>query len=463
MNTEQRVRAALRDLVDAVPVVPPPPAAVRARAQGHQRGRRSDRAPVRGIGRRLVPVLAAVGVVVAVATVGLLPRWAATPGPSGPGGEAVTGPVIPDRFAGTTSRTASVEVAPPGAAVAVFFYGTARTVDTPVVVGVDGRTYRDVDDFSRLTNAGGDPVLLAPDGSALAGGGGSFLDLTTGELTVRPVLPGDTLNDGWKPTLPLAWSPDGRWLAYGQVPVRDVPRTSLAADEDRTGVALLDLDTGEVTFVNTGRGDGQLRAAFSPDSSELAVSTYDPDDGAVIRIFDLSGGLVRELTPPAGHLLAPYGTAWSPDGSLLLVQDPQRPRRLAFVDASGTGAAVPDPVTVDQPYGVEPVGWRGPETLLLAAYRKPVGANAAPAGLGRLVEVPVAGGASRVVSVFPDGEHDRVRDVRVASGLLPLAEFRDAGRPEHGPVPADEWIPRVVGGALALAALLLAGLLLRRW
>src|SRR5690606_9200353 len=182
-----------------------------------------------------------------VAAVTLLPHWATSPEPSGLGGEVVPRPVLPDRFAGTTSRTASVEAAPPGPATAVFFYGTAATVDMPVVVGVDGRTYRELDDFSRLTNAGQDPVLLAPDGSALAGGGGAFLDLMTGELTVRPVLPGDTLHDGWKPTLPLAWSPDGRWVAYGQFPVGYLRRTPLARDGDRTGVALLDLDTGGVT------------------------------------------------------------------------------------------------------------------------------------------------------------------------------------------------------------------------
>src|SRR5690606_23246946 len=126
--------------------------------------------------------------------------------------------------------------------------------------------------FSRLTNAGGDPVLLAPDGSALAGGGGSFLDLTTGELTVRPVLPGDS-PASWKPTAPLAWSPDGRWLAYGRIPT---------PTEDRTDLALLDLDTGDVTIMTTGHGGGQLRVAFSPDSSELAVSAYAPDGGAAI-------------------------------------------------------------------------------------------------------------------------------------------------------------------------------------
>ncbi|HLV58547.1 MAG TPA: hypothetical protein VKY81_06720 [Natronosporangium sp.] len=457
MNTEQRVRAALRDLVDAVPVAPPPPAAVRSRAQRYERGSGADRARVRGAGHRLAPVLAAAGlmlVVAAVAAVGLLPRWAISPEPSSLRGGGVAGPVLPDRFAGRTPGTASVEAAPPGPAIAVFDHATAGTVDIPVVVGVDGRTYREVGDVSRLTNAGDDPVLLAPDGSALAGGGGSFLDLTTGELTVRPVLPGDTLRDGWKPTVPLAWSPDGRWLAYGRIPV---------PEGDRTDLALLDLDTGEVTFVTTGRGDGPPRVAFSPDSSELAVSTGVADGGAAIRIFDLAGDLVRELSPPAGHLLAPNGTAWSPDGALLLVQDPQRPRRLAFVDASGTGAAVPGPVTVDQPYGVEPVGWRGPETLLLAAYREPGSASGVPRSLARLVEVPVAGGASRVVSVFPHGERDHVEDVRLASGLLPLAEIRDAGRLDHGPVPAEYWIPRVAGGAMALVAALLAGLLVRRW
>src|SRR5690606_4125657 len=171
------------------------------------------------------------------------------------------------------------------------------------------------------------------------------------------------------------------------------------------------------------RGDGPPRVAFSPDSSELAVSTGVADGGAAIRIFDLAGDLVRELSPPAGHLLAPNGTAWSPDGALLLVQDPQRPRRLAFVDASGTGAAVPGPVTVDQPYGVEPVGWRGPETLLLAAYREPGSASGVPRSLARLVEVPVAGVACRVLGWFPHREHNRTGDDRVAAGFTTTAQY----------------------------------------
>ena len=439
MNIEQRVRAALRDLADAVPVAPPPAGTVRTRA---------DSPPSRASGRWLAPALAAGAVIAVLAAVAVAPGWLTLPGPTGTGDGSVERPSLPERFADWTSRTATVADAPPGPVIAVYRHGTADTVNLPVLVAADGRTYRHLGDpYSRMTNAGGDPLLLAPDGTRLAGGGGSLLDLTTGQLTIRPVLPGDALSS-WQPTVPLAWSRDGRWLAYGRIEAGRVP---VVPDRpgDRTGLALLDLVTGRVGVMNTGDGLYQ-QVAFSPDGTELAVSLeVDGEDRArtVVRVFNRSGTLLRELEPPTGHLLTPYGTAWSPDGTLLVVQDPQRPQRFTFLDATGTGTAVPAPVTVEHPGGVELVGWQSTDTLLVAADRD-------TGSLGWLIEVPVAGGAARVVDEFPDGEHDRIADLRLAAGLLAVAEIRDTGSPQHGPLPPEQRI----GLTVIVAAVVLGGL-----
>jgi hypothetical protein len=199
-------------------------------------------------------------------------------------------PVLPARLHGGSWRTASVAEAPPGAAIAVFTHATTRTISQPVVVAADGRTYRDLDgaDYALLSGAGAVALLLSPDGTRVAGVAGRVLDLGTGRLQRYPLLPGDT-EQSWAASVPLSWSPDGRWLAFA-VAASDVSRPPGSAGQGG-GLALLDLDTGRVSVVDTNAG-GYQQVAFAPDGTEFAVSVSDeagPQPQTVVTVFDVTG------------------------------------------------------------------------------------------------------------------------------------------------------------------------------
>jgi Tol biopolymer transport system component len=459
------VRAGLRDLMESVPVTPPPAAVLRRRAAGRVEGR-----PVWRRAGGLVPSLAAAAVA-AVLLVAVVPGWLPSPVTVEPA-DTVDQPVLPERFAGKIWRTASVIDAPPGPAIATFVHGTDWRGADLVIVGADGASYRRLSlvDLVGLSTSRGHDVrdpLLSPDGTRLAGSSGYVIDLTTMTGQWYPILPSDT-RSSWGANPLLAWSPDGRRLAYS-VGSGQMPRPA-GSDDGGEGVALLDLVTGDIQFIHTG-GAGP-RVAFSPDGTEIAVSTalegsglprefarhIDADPGgSTIMIFGLDGQPRRELSAPSGTVLVPHG-GWSPDGTLLVVQGwgTVSSTNFSFVDPTGSGAPVPAPVGVDYPSLVEMVGWRGPDTLLVAVHR-------GHGYLRWLLEVPVDGGASRVrdhtVSEFMVDDQDRVADLRLASGLLADAEIRDPGRPQHGPLP----VAARANLAGAAALLLVVGGFIVRW
>jgi dipeptidyl aminopeptidase/acylaminoacyl peptidase len=408
MSTDQdrRVQAAVRDLADAVPVVPPSPTVLRARVPARPGGSGLAGA------RWLTPALAAAAVLVLAApavVVGWF--WQTAPPTPATAGER---PVLPEDFAEPSWLTASVVDHPPGPASATFTTG-----DELVVVGVDGRTYRQLDLTALYEVTDGralrvrDPVL-SPDGSRLAGVGGFVIDLTRGSGGWFPVVAGDT-EVSYSAAPFAAWSTDSRWAAYTAYPDR---------------VVLLDVNSGERRILETGGDIDQL--AFSPDGREVAVAT-----GGEIVIFDLSGNRRRELDLAATQQLA-GGTAWSPDGRYLAVQEPTAGwgTRFSFLDATGSGAPVPAPVELALPRVL--LGWRSPGVVL-------VGHAEWAGGPTSIAEVPLDGSPDQQVSWPPAG----VANLHLASGLLAEVEIRDAGPPRWGPLPAS----------LRTAAVVLAGAL----
>ncbi len=444
MSTERRVRAAVRHLVDTVPVAIPAASAVRGRAER----RRAPAGP-----RRAVPVLAAAAVLVVLAGVAVAPAWLARSAPQA-AGSTDGPPVLPVEFASASWRTASVADAPPGPAIAAYtaVRGQQPASGQMVVVGIDGRTYRVVDGdlHAALTDHGRQAPLLSPDGTRIAGVSRHVLDLTTGKLTRHPV-PDDGVRAADAPA--LAWSPDSRQVAYPLEPDM-VPRPPDSARRGY-GLALLDTTTGGVEVIDTDAAPGQ-RVAFSPDGTEVAVSTFVDRDGQrdrVVMVFDRSGTLLRTLDPPRLSRLAEHGTAWSPDGAFLAVAGPDR--SFGVVDATGSGAPVPGPSRVDHPSMVQFQGWRGPDEMLIGVYRGPM-------VLRWMLEVPPDGAALRGVrehTISEFGVDDRdggAADLRLASGLLAEAEVREAGRPRHGPLPGWAWVGLLVATA-GLATVVLAG------
>jgi hypothetical protein len=406
MRTDVRTR--LREYVGGLAVPGPDIDAVVAAAGQPPRGE-LGRDPARPTRPWLVPVLAAVAVVVVVFSVGVAP---ALPGPDHqPGAGSAS---LPDRIAGYSYLTGSVSSDPPGRAVALYQHGVGvELFDFPqaLVLSADDDVYRRVDvaeaRSAELDQGDPAPMRLSPDGSRVAigsnGGAGDLavVDLVTGEVTSLPARLGASV-------VPLTFSPDGRHVIALES-VGDV--NPLSGSPTAAAMARFDLNTGEVTRYPT-----LVRvtaAAFSPDGRELAVQNgslvvVDPDTGVVRRILAESGLPLRS------------GAAWSPAGEVIAV-GPEATPRIAFVDASGLGRAVPAPVE-----GVEePLGWTGPRTLIVK--RGP-----------DLVEVDVVAGTTRVLSEVDIGPSANymLGQVHLATGMLDHLVIRSAGRPDRGIWPA---------------------------
>jgi hypothetical protein len=347
-----------------------------------------------------------------------------------PGGEqtaAPTGhPSLPDRFAGYSRRTATVTKQPPGRAVAMYTYGNYDWFSTyqPLVVGADRDTYRRVDAIEeRSTDEGGyAEALLSPDGTQVLVGDGRgnatslvLVDLASGrrrELRVDPPV-GVRL---------LAWSPNGRYVAYGGAPVSARFRpggNAINGDTSTTSeLVILDLATG--TSTHHPQFKPVRSVSFAPDSLRLALQL---DRESWIVAVD--GQRQRRLALPQGRELLTRH-AWLPDGALIATvpwSDDSPGQRwsneLAFVDATGEGRAAPQPVTVGWM-----LGWRSPTRLVTFV----MGEDAVS---GSIIEVAVDTGERRVLSRFSDSfsceygtEQCEVSELQLATGLLATLDTR---------------------------------------
>jgi hypothetical protein len=483
MRTDQdRVRTAVRALADAVPVVPPPAAAVRARATEQARAAERPRPtarpvvgraarPRRQTRRWLAPALAATAILGLVAVVAAVPGLLRSSS-LGESEDSGNPPVLPERFAGRSERTAGYLESPPGPAIAIYNQGSTQPADRDnsqqLIVGADGRTYRQLG-WGNPEQVGVEfrwdalrGSLLSPDGSLLAIPGYfddhniAVIDLATGEETMYPVA-GSSI---------LAWSPDSRRIAVGRGPSSDLNERPLSD----AGVTVLDLVARPFHTFELGSQEPRA-AAFSPDGGLLAVhaevadpgaywaaGTWEPEGGSV-RIFDLEGTPEQTISLPVRQGLAPGGAAWSPDGSLLTVieatGDPAT-YGLAFLDATGSGNEVPSPIVTDKEEVVL-LGWRSPATMLVGWD------DGSSRGTNLIAEVPVDGSPSATVSQLSLGDHDWVTGLRLASGLVAHAQIRDAGSPSRGPW-WRSWLTQslpvviVLGAALLFAGLILVGL-----
>lgn len=379
---------------------------------------------------------------------------------------------IPDRMAGYSYLTGDVSDSPPGRAVALFQHGWGvEFMDFPqaVAVGAHGDVYRRVDlaEDRAGPETQGDPapMLLSPEGTRVVVGDHdsdrldlAVLDLGDGEVTTHALPEGHS-------AVPVAWSPDGRLVAYlaGATPTN--PYSGMPIEGD---VGLLDVSSGEV---HTLAGATEVStAAFSPDGSELAVQRSSTAGGTV-EVFDLEGGGRRSLDLPAGHQLG-GADAWSPDGALLatsrvpfpcldLVEEARWtacqeewesiPDVIAFVAATGRPTEVPEPLEGAVAESRRVLGWASPrEVLVLSARTDGDGSDPDEFWVNR---VSLDDGAIERLSVVPTGGNYGVGRFQLATSLVPDLQVRSAGEPDRG-----RW-PMPLRVALALVAAAAAGLL----
>ncbi|MGW4466207.1 hypothetical protein [Micromonospora sp. NPDC004704] len=433
-DRDGRIAYGLRRVADALTVSPPDPDQLRARAA------LPPRTPRFAVWRW--PVLAAVAVLIVMATIALLPGLGVRgrgPAPAGP----VDAPTLPTRFAGMSLLTAPVSTAPPGPAVALYHQGslgTRRGTTQVVVLGADGHTYRRLDLAEKRGAVGDDGewsaagALLAPDGSEVAVASADRLadhlelvDLRSGVARAIPLGRSAAVRL-------LAWAPDGTRLAIAMLdgPLDGSPVTGR--------LAVLDLRDGRVQPVGTEQlTDVMLQAAVSPDGTMLAV----PVGTGRVDLVDFSGAVRRSLTLPEGYYLD-SPSAWSPDGRLLAVQYLGAVRGgLAFVDTTGSGGPVPAPLSRPE-HPSELLGWTSDTTVLVGVEGSDY----------EIVQRSVDGVTTRTVARLSQGvgRIARVSGLQLAGGLVPDLRITEVGEVDRGPWPRW-WLTLVVAFVVVIGLL----------
>lgn len=373
--------------------------------------------------RRMVPTGAVALAVLVFAVLAIAP-WRFDQRPAQP----TDRPSLPTEFAALSDFTSWATDRPAGRAIALYQFGNTdglfrQSVQT-LVVGADRDTYRQVETTSTVEQT----VLLSPDGRYLLyfhprKGTDEFtlIDLTTGQTTVRHSVEWIS-NVGAYITL-LAWSPDGRYVAYAvpsPVPEDHTAESSFVSPGvPKRNLAILDLTTD--TTVRSVRDMGIHAAAFSPDSQRLAVFA---EPQAVI--LSLSGEQVGVWTPPAG-MDGYSGIFWSPDGRLLATTAGYggTNMRIHFIDLTGTDAPVP----ADVP-GWSMLGWRTPTSIVVFDWQSHA-----------IVDVSTVDGHRTVLSRFSRAKTCGIAEtcdpvkIQLASNLLRQAGIRPSD-PDRGPVVA---------------------------
>jgi Tol biopolymer transport system component/DNA-binding winged helix-turn-helix (wHTH) protein len=197
------------------------------------------------------------------------------------------------------------------------------------------------------TNPAGDGCpAWSPDGHTIAflrwmGGGRN-------ELLLIPTLGGrerklaDTfIVDYLESRLPIAWSPDGRWLVVSH----------REREDSAEGLFLVSALTGEKRrLTQAPRGfRGDIMPAFSPDGRAVAFCRFPGNAASEVYLLPLSeeyeaAGEARRLTGNNEVALSP---AWSRDGRRILYVFASKATELRIINVSGSGSSEQVPLLED--------------------------------------------------------------------------------------------------------------------
>jgi len=388
-------------------------------------------------------------------------------------------PTLPAGFAAFSRFTPHAEDRAAGRAIAFFETGSWELADysyQALVVGADRDSYRQLHG-GRPDSLPDRPILLSPDGTQVihrrVGGGPDefeLLDLRTGDSTIRHGV-------AWTPreredVALLAWSPDGRYMAY-TVRAPHFGTTTYAGPSRQ--LVILDLVADDATLLR--EIEGVYSGAFAPDSRRLALATT--AGGLIVSVDGTRLGTWADPTsivPPDvtyegdGERSVPldcpvgiFGLAWSPDGTTLAVATNRfcghgatltgggpAMTVTAFVDTTDGRPRTPQPALPC----LKPLGWRSP-TMLVGEQIRPDG------GYG-LAEASLVDGSTSAISHFsysPSCEilvKCDVWRIQLATNLLGPAGVRDSSYPDRGP-----WAPIIHFGPV-IVVVLVAGAVIWR-
>ncbi len=137
--------------------------------------------------------------------------------------------------------------------------------------------------------------------------GGAAKRLTSGAWSLPAVLPPAP------PLSRLAWSPDGKLLAFVRA---ETPHTG---DNDRATIQILDVASGAMRPL-TGKSRFEGYPSFSPDGTKVSYwcpRDRDPANVNDVHVAPAAGGEGTNLTRPIDRCF--YASVWAPDGKALLV------------------------------------------------------------------------------------------------------------------------------------------------